>query len=435
MISEKLVYGIWQSPIACDLLTDKGEHFRKIYAGRAISGPGCDFQDAIFTIGGHLILGDVEIHVDAREWYLHGHHRDSRYNNVALHVVMWHSGAMPTVLENGRTIPTVSLRTFLDKTTGAGHIDEKCESAVYARTCPVLRDGGDHSGLLRLLEQCGGKRFMAKAAYFKSAIAENSPSQILYRGIMGALGYSRNSSAFEKLADTLPLEVLVQAAAGGKYELCALMLGTAGLLENRSGRGVPKIDGGFYNEILRIWKERMWKSTMEPGDWCLYGIRPGNSPEHRIEAAAELVLRYMDSGLLEGFVELVRTAPGQRYHAYLEDALLVEKMGEPGKKRKPALLGRARADEITINILLPFVYAYALSINNRRLAGKARRLYQGYPATGQNYITRLMCRNLEIPSGIRLNACSQQGLLYVFKTHCRYRDCGNCPLGRIGRQL
>ncbi len=428
MISEKLVCGIWQSPISTDLLTDQGEHFRKIYAGRPVSGPGCDFQDAIFAIDGRLMLGDVELHVDAREWYMHGHHRDNRYNNVALHVVMWHSGDIPTVLENGRMIPTVSLRTLMETTGDSGCQVNQNQPLLPARTCPaaqMVRKGGM---LQTILAECGHKRFEAKADYFRTVQGENDAEQMLFRGIMGALGYSRNTSAFEKLADLISCETLKREAVGGRTLVVALMLGSAGLLECSKNRSTEKTNSGYYVELKRLWQRSGREPAMSREEWCLYGIRPGNTPLYRIEAAAELVMRYRKSGFLSGMLELLQAAPDHNYHAGLEEGLIVERTDNMRRKKRPALLGKMRAGEIVVNIILPYLYSYALAAKRKTLAEKALRLYSCYPATGQNYITRLMAGNLGVGHGASMNACSQQGLLYIFKTYCRHRACASCPV-------
>lgn len=428
VISEKTVCGIWQSPIANDLLTDKGERFRKIYAGREISGPGCDFQDAIFSIDGQIMLGDVEVHVDAREWYLHGHHKDERYNNVALHVVMWHSGGIPTVLANGRVIPTVSLNILLEDVFTSQEPEATPGGAqIKVCTCRLVQEGKSQRDLLPVLEQCGLERFMARVENFKSYLTTEDAGQVLYRGMMGALGYSRNTVTSENLAGRMPLKSLESELADGYEGLLALMLGTAGFLTEGNGKS-KKVKNIDMEMLAQLWNESGREPAMQSQEWCLYGIRPGNHPVRRIAAMVELLLRFKEYGLLDSICELVRGAPSTNYRLHLEDGLIVSGAGQSGDKFKPALLGRSRAGEIVINVILPFMYAYAGAIGERPLAIKARKMFLDYPPTEENYITRLMIRNLGMVYG---GACIQQGLLYIFKTHCRYRDCTGCPVGNL----
>ena len=44
---------------------------------------GPDFFNAKVKIGGTLWVGNIEIH-KASDWYLHGHDRDTHYDNVVL---------------------------------------------------------------------------------------------------------------------------------------------------------------------------------------------------------------------------------------------------------------------------------------------------------------------------------------------------------------
>ena len=84
---------MWQSLLnsGCKLVTESGQSLNVIYPGKTNDLPGSDFQDAVITIGGQTIKGNIEVHVKSGDWRTHGHHRNPAYNGVVLHVVMWHS--------------------------------------------------------------------------------------------------------------------------------------------------------------------------------------------------------------------------------------------------------------------------------------------------------------------------------------------------------
>ena len=71
------------------LVTRDGRRWHVVYPGRPADGAGPDFRDAVFADqDGELVFGDVEIHLDQRDWRTHGHHLDPAYDGVVLHVVL-----------------------------------------------------------------------------------------------------------------------------------------------------------------------------------------------------------------------------------------------------------------------------------------------------------------------------------------------------------
>ena len=55
--------------------------------------------------------------------------------------------------------------------------------------------------MVRILDSAGDERFRAKAATFQAALAQGTAAQVLYRGIMAALGYGKNKLPFVELAE------------------------------------------------------------------------------------------------------------------------------------------------------------------------------------------------------------------------------------------
>src|SRR5690606_16220320 len=52
------------------------------------SGPGPDFLNGRVRLNNAVHYGSIELHLKAKDWYIHNHHVDSNYNNVILHVVL-----------------------------------------------------------------------------------------------------------------------------------------------------------------------------------------------------------------------------------------------------------------------------------------------------------------------------------------------------------
>lgn len=83
-----------------NLRTTEGESLIIVDPGQLNDGPGPDMANASIILGDYSMTGAVEFHVQARDWYQHGHASDPAYKRVILHVVMRDGGGpdLPTVL-------------------------------------------------------------------------------------------------------------------------------------------------------------------------------------------------------------------------------------------------------------------------------------------------------------------------------------------------
>ena len=68
---------------------------------------GPDFTNATVRMDGLLWHGNIELHLNANDWYLHQHHLDPAYNNVILHVVL--EGEAPVQTQSGAWVPTIKM--------------------------------------------------------------------------------------------------------------------------------------------------------------------------------------------------------------------------------------------------------------------------------------------------------------------------------------
>jgi hypothetical protein len=91
-------------------------------------------------------------------------------------------------------------------------------------------------------------------------------------------------------------------------------------------------------------------------------------------------------------------------------------------------LGRARADILVINIVLPFALAVAGLENEPRLSTRAYQVYLGYPELTSNRVTRMMSSQLQL-SAEPEQAALQQGLHHIYTHTCQSKNCQDCLCG------
>ena len=426
-LSEKQVTLIWQQLTGKELPTTEDARIKLIYPGRTNNNNGPDFRDAVIVIDSAFMKGDVEIHVKSSDWYSHGHHRDSEYNNVILHVAMWHDCKSVTTLQNGRSIPVICLSKALQH--------QAYLMPHYQLPCSEIVQHSDKKILMKLLNTAGEERFKQKALYFRAKLEQEDAGQVLSQGIMRALGYSKNVKPFEELARKVPLSFL--ESRNGLATKQALLLGMAGLLPSQRGQENPTKE----KEVREL--EQIWHSlgkqvkTMEENNWSFSHIYPNNSPVRRIVAQSHLIQRYHKSKLLMGMLQLVKETPLPKGHFMLEDGLTVTSndywrdhfdFNVRCKTKTSMLLGHSKAGEIVVNVILPFAFSWGEMSNEPELAEKAIAFYNHYPKLTDNAITRHMTRQFCLEGVPGFTACQQQGLIHIFRNYCRGGICLQCPL-------
>jgi hypothetical protein len=428
--SEKQAALIWQQVVGKELPSVEDELVSVIYPGRTNGDNGPDFRDAVIVNKSHLMKGDVEVHVKSSDWYDHKHHADAAYNNVILHVVMWHDCNSATLLRSGKPAPVLCL---------AKALHHQAYLLPHQLPCFQILDHVDRQALGKLLNTAGEEKFKQKARHFQAEILRSAQKeeagQVLFRGMMRALGYAKNTKPFEDLADRMPLNFI--ESREGLAPKQALLLGTAGLLPSQRWPG--KFAGEQeVRELERIWQSAGKKvETMKESAWTLSHIYPNNSPVRRIVAQSYLLERYGKGKLLAEILQLVKEAPLPNGHQALENGLTVAGDGYwqdhfdfdvRSKTKISALLGNSKAGEIAVNAILPFAFSWGKVANEPELMKKAMELYNSYPKLAENEITRHMAKQLGLEDLSDLTACHQQGLIHVFRNYCREGRCSQCPL-------
>lgn len=447
--SESLIVKIWQhlSLSGTALTTERGKRLKIVYPGRINDNRGADFRDAVIATNRGLIKGDIEVHVKSSDWQAHRHHQDPVYNRVILHVVMWDNIKAATNLQNGRDIRTLVLDKYinspisrwLDRIEPPTAPNMPCLKAPRHLTADIMAES---------LDSAGEERFLAKAAKFQADLAQIEASQSLYQGIMGALGYSRNSLPFLELARRVPLQVLESSAASSLPDeeylarQQALLLGTAGLLpsQRQSRHRENRLDDKWIDKLERQWASSPDSKVMPPNTWQLFRVRPNNSPIRRLAAMSYIILRYRRKGIFRELVDLMEEEPARQDCHRLQKGLVVTGNGYWARRfdfssgsqiKNQALIGSRRAADIVVNVLLPFTLAWSRVTSQPELERKAIDLYHRYPKLAANSVERHMRHQLSLGSSLVNSARRQQGLTHIYNTLCTQGRCNCCPLAQL----
>ena len=431
--SEATLVRLWagQRFPASALVTRQGAPVRVLHPGRPGRGAGPDFRDAVIaTPSGHLLRGDVELHVRASDFKAHGHGRDRRYNGVVLHVVFEDDTIEEIRLASGRRAPLVALDRWVRQR------DQELRAWLAG---PALWREPCHDAIARLgeervqatLEELGGRRFREREAVLAADIGARGAGEALYRALLAGLGYGGDSPV--AVAEALPWRELVArlAPAPGEERIVlaeALLLGAAGLLPSEQGR---EPEGRHEARLEALWRASGLTPVHSPAP-APPSLRPANHPARRLAGLAQLLARHdlRPEGLAAAGEALEAsparliatwTAPAQGYWR--------EKLapGLPATRPPGALIGRGRAIELLVNAVLPWVAALAEAQGESERAAQARACFGRLPRPGPYGALAFLETNLRV-AGRPLDARRQQGLLTLYKTECTQGGCGRCPL-------
>jgi hypothetical protein len=415
-ISEKNVARLWKSGRLSRFHDDMGNEVEVICAGRESTKPGCDFQDVVLSVNRKKLVGDVELHLSSDLWQKHRHHTNPAYNGIILHVAMWQRGGLPVKLEMGAAVPTVILSGYIAERSLLSQRDES-----HRRHCCYACTAKSSTGIKKILVQAGMQRFSIKSAKYDVELQGGDAEQALYKGICRALGYSRNTAQFEMLADRLPLSSITGPSAGSLIKKQAIIIGSAGLLPSQGAVIGTVLPCEKITEMEREWLALSEKPAQFPAlHWNFSYLRPGNHPLKRLVYLGHLLHKYEAGGLVRGFTGLIETALPGNEPARLEKGLMIND-GTP-------LIGTSRVREIVVNQVLPFLLACAVREGNISLATRVINTYLNYRAMAGNELLRYMKQQLCIKESKDLNACIQQGLMHIYHSFCRVKECSCCPV-------
>jgi hypothetical protein len=204
-----------------------------------------------------------------------------------------------------------------------------------------------------------------------------------------------------------------------------------------SQRSICRTEDNLVNTLEGLWADFAGFQIMSYRDWELFKVRPGNLPVRRIAALGYLLCRFREKGWFQTLIDFIRNSPLKKASGKLELALVVEAegywkdhfdFGTPALSAIPVLIGRERASEIIVNVLLPFSRAWGQIANETDLTDRAREIYHHYPCLESNSIESHMMNQLALSRGQVNSAHRQQGLLHIYKTLCTQGKCSECDL-------
>ena len=444
---EYLLQAIWQHQRLKreQLRTLDGKPVRVLHPGFCSREGGPDFRDAMVQIGDSSPLsGDIEVDLRSSGWHAHGHDTNPAFRKVVLHVV-WEAERQA---DNGP--PILPLSGSLDASLGELSLWLGSEAAqdwpaeLRGKCCAPFRELTEPQ-LLELLRQAAEVRLRSKAARFQARARQAGWEQALWEGLFSALGYKHNTWPMQRLAELRPRWMANPTDA---FALQARLFGLSGLLPSELTRSQPGADQYLRQVWDQWWRERdeFFDCALPRQLWRFHGLRPANHPQRRLALASHWSVTGNLAASLERWCE--QEIPAKELAGSLFQVLNVSSdefwswhwTFRSGRlRRAQPMIGLGRVTDLTINVVLPWLWVRATEGKSESMRRKLEERYFAWPPAEDNSVLRLARRRLLGTSAAKLfkSASAQQGLMQIVRDFCEHSDsiCQSCKLPELVKEF
>ncbi|MDO4461743.1 MAG: DUF2851 family protein [Bacteroidia bacterium] len=416
---ESLLHYIWQNRLfyPTGIVSTSGDNIEVINPGIYNRDAGPDFLCAVISINGIHWAGNVEIHINGDDWYVHNHHKDINYSNVVLHVVDEPSKSK-TIDINSREIPEIVLRYPKDiannyNILSTSPINIRCRDII-----PELTALERNSWLDRLLiERMEERTDLVRCVNVE---CDGDWEQTLFVMLARALGQGVNADGIQDVARRSPLKIMEKLSSITQIE--ALLFGRAGLLDIECDDAYIQRLRREY-EILRVRFELPEYATRVA--LKKLRLRPMSFPTIRISQLAAIALRArgnMSATFSTLDIKALSKALDVKASEYWDEHY---DFGVNSGKITEKRIGASSKTLMLINGIIPWLYARAHKMGNMREKENILKMLE-FIKPEKNHLIAAW-QEVGITPSNEAEACA---LIHLSKRYCKRRRCLSCRFGQ-----
>jgi hypothetical protein len=481
-IPEKFIYEIWKNQnFDKKLCTVDGKELEILDRGEEnVEFGGPDFKNARIKIDGLTYVGDIEIDGFHSDWRNHGHNINKRFCSVILHVIVNNESDQHFVYtKEGRKVETVCIASIISQS-----MRESIQKAIVSErdkrisrfVCEDLNHMITEKEKLDFLFDLGLHRFRKKIEKMFSRLKEikyiselkaNEPvinfelpqdfykkefaandfenkelwEQLFYELIFDALGYSKNQNIMTSISRSVTLNYLREYRKEEKFvDLAeAILFSVAGLIPNPN---TPYSDNDYFKGIKEKWgaiKNNYYGATFDSTNWHFMKTRPQNFPTLRLSGGARLINRIINENLVEKIINTFLYGKNEKSVLNSVKSMLIVKgdgfwskhfsIERPEEATIKYFIGASRADEMIVNVVLPFVLLYFETFNKKELAEKTLKYYSSFIQISENSLVKEMSELLHLNDSWK-RSILYQGMIDLFRNYCSKNNCLECKIGK-----
>jgi hypothetical protein len=416
---EEFVQTVWKYQLfnRNQLRTSNGSSIEIIHQGFLQHHSGPDFSAARILIDGMLWVGNVEIHVNAKEWNQHRHFADPAYDNVILHVVYnddhevckTNAGSVLPCLEIAKLIPADIIERY-----------ERLANDYRVFPCAKYWSLIPKSEINDWLVQLALQRIEEKLEPIKLRLSDTKFhwEQVCFELIAKQLGFHVNAEPMLRLARSLPIEI-IQKNANQPRLIEALLFGQAGML-NRTF--IDDYPNQLKQDYLFLKKKYQLKE-IDQTTWKFARLRPLNFPTIRIAQLAAILnhqTNFFYSCLLMDDANSLISIFKKNLNEYWLNHYVFDKES----KRSVKTLGQDSIENVLMNTVVLLWFSYGQQKNESTYVSKAVEYLE--KASAENNVYTNMYKDLDYKLN---NALESQGLRFLWENYCDEKKCLNCSIG------
>lgn len=415
---EEFLQYIWEQQLfnTQNLKTTSGQSIEIIHTGKRNHDSGPDFFNAKIKLNGTVWAGNVEIHKNSSDWFLHHHENDKAYDNVVLHVVEKNDKAV--FRSSGEELPVFEIEY-------PEHLKTNYQSLLNAETW-IACEAQFHK-INPVLLQLGFNRLMIERLENKTIeIIErlkqnnNDWNETFYQMLARMFGFKVNNLPFELLAKSLPVQILAKHK-NNLFQMEALLFGNSGLLNQQL------LGDDYYLQLREEFSFLYNKYNLAPIEghlWKFLRLRPVNFPTIRISQLAALIHRshglfskIIDIGSLQELKELFNVQASEYWNSHYN-------FNKATSKTTVKKLGESAVNILIVNVVVPFLFVYGENQNKRHLQNRALEFLEKLPPEKNSIVKKWQDLGVECRS-----AFESQALIQLKNLYCEKKNCLNCQIG------
>jgi len=418
-MKENLLHFIWKLQLFSykKLLSTTGESIQVITPGLYNFNTGPDFLNAKIEIGKQLWAGNIEIHINSSDWYIHNHEIDENYDSVILHVVWEHD--VEVFRKSNAIIPTLELKSYISKELLDNY--QKLFSANKKWiNCENEISKVDYFVLSHWKERLYFERLAKKAGLISEILkkTENNWEAILFVLLAKNFGLKINGDSFLNFANSFDFSI-VRKVSSDLVQLEALFFGQAGLLYN-------ECESSYFENLKKEYEFLQVKYKLKPiskGQVQYFRLRPNNFPTIRLSQLASLYhlnqnmfSKVIEIQTLDGFYDLFNVATSDFWKTHYTF--------ENESKKSNKKLSKAFIDLLLINTIIPLKFMHLKSLGKHDFS-EILDVIEAIKPEKNSIISKF--DTLKIKSS---NAFDSQALLQLKNEYCNKQLCLECEIGK-----
>lgn len=398
-----------------ELLTTQGKQVKIKSLGTHNFFSGPDFFNGRVEIDGQDWAGNIEMHIKASDWYLHGHDDDPAYDNVILHVVWTHDAEITR--RDGVHIPVLEVSQYVAPDLVQSYNQLFAVKNNQFINCESQFSSVDSFKREQWLEKLFFERLAQKSDRIQHMLDQNNNDweAAFFQLLSRSFGTKTNADAFEQLASSMD-QAVVRKLAKDAFQLEAVLLGQAGLLKE------TKKDS-YYQELVDEYAFAKAKHNLQASltPMKFFRLRPANYPTIRMSQLARL---YQKNPVLFGALLLAksRIEIHQLFEVkaakYWDTHHVFDKKAEEREK----VLTADFIDLLIINCIVPIKFMHARAVAKDITEELLELMYQLNPE--KNTITSGFKKLFKAE-----NALQTQSLLQLKPNYCDVNKCLSCDIG------